>query len=137
MTQGIYLANFQQSTRKFQKLGLWWDTFIQSRKCMSLKFARELCFIAIRNDAKFEEELTCHFKVDMRNLTNFNPKHSKTSKMCSLMDCFWPKHVLFEQEKYRAVMFDGTEDRSKIWKKTNSCYHKWHKIFVKFLQAEK
>ena len=23
------------------------------------------------NDAKFEEELTCYFKIDMRNLTNF------------------------------------------------------------------
>ena len=25
-----------------------------------------------KNDAKFEEELTCHFKVDMKNLTNFD-----------------------------------------------------------------
>ena len=24
------------------------------------------------NDAKFEEELTCHFKIDMMNLTNFD-----------------------------------------------------------------
>ena len=32
---------------------------------MSLKFTEELCV--------FEEELTCHFKIDMRNLTNFDP----------------------------------------------------------------
>ena len=25
------------------------------------------------DDAKFEEELTCHFKIDMRNLMNFDP----------------------------------------------------------------
>ena len=25
------------------------------------------------NNAKFEEELTCHFKIDMKNLTNFDP----------------------------------------------------------------
>ena len=25
-----------------------------------------------KNDAKFEEELTCQFKIDMRNLTNFD-----------------------------------------------------------------
>ena len=25
----------------------------------------------MKNDAKFEEELTCQFKIDMRNLTNF------------------------------------------------------------------
>ena len=28
--------------------------------------------MAMKNDAKFEEELTCHFKIDMRNLTNFD-----------------------------------------------------------------
>ena len=40
---------------------------------MSLKIAGELCIISITNDAKFEEELTCQFKIDMRNLTNFDP----------------------------------------------------------------
>ena len=37
---------------------------------MSLKFTEELCVIAMKNDAKFEEELTCRFKIDKRNLTN-------------------------------------------------------------------
>ena len=41
------------------RLGLWWDPFIQSRKCMSFKFTRELCVMAIKNDVKYEEELTC------------------------------------------------------------------------------
>ena len=39
---------------------------------MSLKFTGELCVMTVKNDAKFEEELTCRFKIDMRNLTNFN-----------------------------------------------------------------
>ena len=29
--------------------------------------------MTMKNDAKFEEELTCQFKIDMRNLTNFDP----------------------------------------------------------------
>ena len=37
---------------------------------MSSKLTRELCVMTIKNDAKFEEELTCQFKIDMRNLTN-------------------------------------------------------------------
>ena len=37
---------------------------------MSLKIAGELCMCTITNDAKFEEELTCQFKIDMKNLTN-------------------------------------------------------------------
>ena len=46
------------------KLGFWWNPFIQSRKCMSLKFTEEFCVITMKNDARFEEELTCRFKID-------------------------------------------------------------------------
>ena len=34
----------------------------------------------MKNDAKFGEELTCHFKIDMRNLTNFDPSTGKSQK---------------------------------------------------------
>ena len=37
---------------------------------MSLKFTGKFCVMAIKNDTKFEEELTCQFKTDMRSLTN-------------------------------------------------------------------
>ena len=45
---------------------------------MSLKFTEELCVMTMKNDAKFEEELTCQFKIDMRNLTNFDPSTQKS-----------------------------------------------------------
>ena len=41
---------------KVSKLGHGWDPFIQSRKCMSLRFTEELCVMTTTNDAKFEEE---------------------------------------------------------------------------------
>ena len=47
---------------------------------MSLKFTEELCVMTMKNDAKFEKELTCRFKIDMRNLTNFNPSTQKSQK---------------------------------------------------------
>ena len=31
-------------------------------------------------DEKSEEELTCHFKVDMKNLTNFDRSTQKSKK---------------------------------------------------------
>ena len=55
------------------KIGTFTGIFIQSRKFMSLKLIGELCIITMKNDTKFEEELTCQFKIDMRNLTNFDP----------------------------------------------------------------
>ena len=55
---------------------------------MSVKFTGELYVMTIRNDAKSKEELTCQFKIDIRNLTNFDPSTSKISKDCTLMGCF-------------------------------------------------
>ena len=40
---------------------------------MSLNSTEELYVMTMKNDAKFEEELTCYFKIDMRNLMNFDP----------------------------------------------------------------
>ena len=44
-----------------------------------------------KNDAKLEEELTCRFKIDMRNLKN-------------------SEKLIFELKNYRGVTFDGTQD---------------------------
>ena len=43
-------VKFSPEHLKVSKLGLWWDSFIQSRKCMGLKFTEELCVIAMKND---------------------------------------------------------------------------------------
>ena len=37
--------------------------------------------MTMKNNAKFEEELTCHFKTDMRNLTNFNSSTRKSKNI--------------------------------------------------------
>ena len=47
---------------------------------MSLKFTGELCVMAMKNNAKFEEELTCQFKIDMKNLMNFDMSTGKSQK---------------------------------------------------------
>ena len=50
---------------------------------MSLKFTGELCVMTMKNDAKIQEELTSQFKMDMRNLINFDlgTQKSKTSSL--------------------------------------------------------
>ena len=47
---------------------------------MSLKFTGELCVMTMKNGAKFEEDLTCQFKIDMRNLMNFDLSTRKSQK---------------------------------------------------------
>ena len=53
------LVNFYQSMLESLKIGTLWDPFIQSRKCMSLKFTGEFCVKTLKNDVNFEEESTC------------------------------------------------------------------------------
>ena len=48
---------------------------------MTLKFTEELCVMKMKNNAKFEEELTCYFKTDMRNLTNFDSNTRESKKI--------------------------------------------------------
>ena len=48
---------------------------------MSLKFTEELRVMTMKNDTKIEEEVTCCFKIDMRNFTNFDPSTLKSKKL--------------------------------------------------------
>ena len=54
--------------------------FIQSRKYMSLKLTKELYVMTTKNYAKFEKELTCQFKIDSKNLVNFDTSSRKSQK---------------------------------------------------------
>ena len=51
---------------------------------------------------------------------DFWSKHSKISKLSTLMSCFWPNYIMSELKKYREVMYDSTEDWCKTWRLKNS-----------------
>ena len=36
--------------------------------------------MTMKNDTNIEEELTCQFKIDLRNLTNLDPSTQKSQK---------------------------------------------------------
>ena len=91
-------GTFSPEYFKFSKFGFWWDPLIQSRKSMSLKSAEELCVMKMKNDAKYEDELTFHFKTDMRNLTNFDSSTRKSKKMLFNW-LLWSKYIMFELRK--------------------------------------
>ena len=44
---------------------------------MSLKSTEELCIMTMKNDANFEEEMTCRLENDMRNMANFHQSNLK------------------------------------------------------------
>ena len=66
---------------------LMFSTFVESILCLSQKGTEELCVITLKNDEKFEDEMTCGLKNDMRNLSNVDPTLGSL-KICSLMGSF-------------------------------------------------
>ena len=63
------------------KIGTLMRSFCPKQKIMTLKFTEELCVMTMKNNAKFDEELTCHFKTDIRNLTNFDSSSRKSKQI--------------------------------------------------------
>ena len=74
-------GKFSPEHKNISKLGILLDLFLQSRKCISLKFLSVLCVMTMKNDKKFEKKLICLFKIGMRNLTNFDQRTQKTQKI--------------------------------------------------------
>ena len=72
------------SSEQVSKSGIWWDAFIQSRKCMSSIFTRKLYVMTMKNDAKVEGELTFQFKTDMRKLTDFFDRSTQKPQKIAL-----------------------------------------------------
>ena len=48
-------GKFSSEHSKASKLGLSWNTYIQSRKLMRLNFTGKLCVMTTKNDGKFRE----------------------------------------------------------------------------------
>ena len=72
---------FSPEPLKVSKLGFLW-VFLPNVKnvYMRLRFTGELCAMTMKSDGKVEMELTCQFKTDMKNLTNFHPSTRKFQK---------------------------------------------------------
>ena len=70
-------GKFSPEHSKVSKVGLWWGPFLQSRKCTSLNHTEELCVMTMKNDAKFEKELTSRVKNRHEDFDKFWLEHSK------------------------------------------------------------
>ena len=54
------------------KIGTSLGCFYPKEKMYEFKIYRGVCVMTMKSDAKFDQKLTCCFKIDMRNLKNFD-----------------------------------------------------------------
>ena len=87
--------------------------------------------MTMKNGAKFEDELTCHFKIHLM-IGDCLPEPFKVSKMFILMGYFWAKYILIELKKYRGIIFHETEEEYKIWRGIDLPFQNCHMKFYRF-----
>ena len=81
-------GKFSPEHSKVSKLGLWWDPFIQSRKCKSLNFTGGLCITTKKMMQNLERNWLVISKLAWGIWGILTWALEKT---CTLMDSFWPK----------------------------------------------
>ena len=86
-------GKFSSEHLKVSKLVFSWDPFVQSIKCMSYKLTEELQVMTLKNGEKSEEELTCHFKIDIKNLRNFDSRTQCLKNYLTKLYNVWAKKV--------------------------------------------
>ena len=86
--------------------------------------------MTLKNGAKFKKK-TFRFKIDMRNLTNFDSITQKSQK-CTLYWAAFDQSINVSAKKCRGVMSDGIQCWCKNCRKTDLCFQKWHEEFDKF-----
>ena len=59
-------------------------------------------------------------------------EHLKVSKIFIWMSSFWAKYILFEQKKYRGIIFHESEEGCKISRGIDLLFQNWCKEFHKF-----
>ena len=78
LTRGIWLILMWAV--ESLKICTWWVPFVESIYNFRWKSAEELSFMTLKCDTKFGEESNCHFKIDKRNLKNFDLSTWKSQK---------------------------------------------------------
>ena len=66
--------------------------------------------MALNIDVKFEGKLSCAFKNDMRNLTNFHQSTFESLKNWTFIGSFYPKQKMHELKVYSGVMCHDNEE---------------------------
>ena len=99
-------------------------------KISAKKSIEELCLMKLKSDAKFEEKLICSFEAD--KIWWILTWALEILKVCTLIGSFYVKYTTFDLKKYRRIIFHGTEEWRKIWRKTDLWFKKWREEYGKF-----
>ena len=67
--------------------------------------------MTLEGDAKFEEELTCQFKIDVRNLTNFDSSTKKSQKFA----LWWAAFAISSPEQFLKIALSPNDFAGNLY----------------------
>ena len=100
-------------------VGTFMGSFCSKYNMHELKCYREVMCSDTEEWWKIWRGIDLSFQNWHKEFDKFWLEHLKISKICILMGCFWPKHIIFKLRKYRGVIFHDTWDWCKISRKTD------------------
>ena len=83
----------------------------------------------LKSDVKFEETLILWFQKWHEELGELSLEHSKSEKLHFDMQLLSIAYKVSAKKKYRRIISHDTEKRSKLWRKTDFLFEKWHEEF--------
>ena len=89
------------------------------------KNTEELCFMALKSDAKFEETPTLSSKNYMKNLLNFHPTIQRSESFTSI-GYFFPKYITFELKNTEELSLMTLNSHLKIEETLTLWFQKLH-----------
>ena len=98
-------------TLESPKIGIFMGFFYPKYKIHELKIYRRVMCYDNEEWFKIWEGIDLSVQNWQEEFNKIWPEHSKISKICTLMGCFWLKYIIFKLRKYREVIFDGTQDQ--------------------------
>ena len=98
------------SALEVSKLRLWWDPFIQSRKCMNLKLREEFCVMTMKMMQNLKRNWLVVSKLKW-GICWILSRALKSLKVGTLMGSHYSKYKI-----YRGIMCRDNEKWCKIWK---------------------
>ena len=100
-------------THESLKIGTFIRSFYTKSKMYKFKTYRGVILYGIEEWKGIWKGIFLSVQNLHEEFNKFWSEPSKISKICTLVDCFWPKYIMFELKKYRGLMFNSTEYWSK------------------------
>ena len=121
-------AEHSKVSKVFSLMGSFWAKYI----LFELKKYRGIIFHETEEGYKIWRGIKLPLQNWHKEFDKIWDKHSKVSKIFSLMGSFWAKYILFELKKYRGIIFHETEEGCKIWRGIDLLFQNCCKEFGKF-----